>query len=88
MAGSVLGVLLDEVTGKPISGAEISVPELGLRARSQAEGRWSLANVPVRRRPYEVLVTCAGYASVTVEVKVETPQPVPVPAIQLKPRGW
>ncbi len=84
----MLGVLLDEVTGKPIAGAEISVPELGLRVRSQADGRWSLTNVPVRRRAYELLVTCAGYSSVTVEVKVESAQAVPVPAVQLKPRGW
>ncbi|MBI4872739.1 MAG: carboxypeptidase regulatory-like domain-containing protein [Candidatus Riflebacteria bacterium] len=86
---TVSGILVDEVTGKPIVGAEVSLPELGTQVRSGQAGRWTLEGVPPRARSYELLVTCPGYSSVTAEVTVHpTEGLVAIPAIQLKPKGW
>ena len=39
---------------------------LWAQTQSGDDGRFSFEKVPARERPYELLVTCAGYGSLTV----------------------
>ncbi|MBI3890651.1 MAG: carboxypeptidase regulatory-like domain-containing protein [Candidatus Wallbacteria bacterium] len=85
----VSGAVKDEVTGKPVQGAEVSLPELNRSVRTDSEGRFTFPAVPVRRRRHEVLVTCPGYTSASLEVKAEKPfATVVMPEVRLKPKGW
>ena len=69
--------------------AEVMVPELALKTTSGKDGRWSLSSVPIRKKSYELLITCPGYKSLTLEVSLSPLEPrKTLPSIRLKPRGW
>ncbi len=67
-AGTIAGTVADGVSGQPLEGAAVLVEELGLRASTGADGRYSIANVPAGLRA--VRVSRVGYEAVEREVAV------------------
>jgi hypothetical protein len=57
----VIGTVKNEVTGKPVENAEISIPELDLRALTDRSGMFMIRGIRVRPRPYEVLFKAPSF---------------------------
>lgn len=86
---TVEGQVVDAVTGKPVQGAEVSLPELSRSVQTDPEGRFTLPAVPVRKRRHELLITCPTYSSTTRDLRVASEgTTLTVPEIRLKPKGW
>lgn len=47
--GKISGVVTNQETGKPIAGAVVQIVGMSLSARTDAEGRYVILNVPVGR---------------------------------------
>lgn len=54
--GGVRGQILDSIRKEPLEGAEISIPELDLRALTDSKGRYLIRGIRVRPEPYEWLI--------------------------------
>jgi hypothetical protein len=65
---TVTGTVLDDVTKRPLEGAEIRLRELDLTTRSDAEGRFVLADLGIGT--YELSVQREGYRSKTGPFRV------------------
>ncbi|MGZ3750210.1 MAG: TonB-dependent receptor [Mucilaginibacter sp.] len=59
--GTLTGTITDKADGKPIPGATISIPDLRLGTVSDANGKYSIANLP--KGVYLVQVSFIGYAT-------------------------
>ena len=66
--GQLSGVIHDAKTGEPISLASVAVPELKRGAVTDAQGSYSILNLPAGR--YSVRVSLLGYVS-TLRQNVE-----------------
>lgn len=66
--GTLTGVVRDSLTGNPVPGALIAVPELGLSTRSGSGGAYAMELPPGR---YRVVVSASGYYNKSVEVEIE-----------------
>jgi outer membrane receptor protein involved in Fe transport len=64
--GFLSGVVLDEVTGRPIVGASVSLPDQGVVATTVETGQFTLENV--RPGAVSVRFEAPGYVSVTEEL--------------------
>lgn len=59
----ISGKITDKATGAPIAGATISIPDLKIATSTDANGIYTLKQLPVGE--YLMQVTAIGYASVT-----------------------
>ena len=66
--GVVTGQVTDAATGRPLSGAQISIPGTGTGGLSAPDGRFRIANVPARS--VEVRAEMIGYATITQTLNV------------------
>jgi hypothetical protein len=64
-SGTISGTVTDAATGKPVAGAQVSVP--GLSVTTSSSGGYTLA---LPAAPYQVTVTDYGYQAQTVPVTV------------------
>lgn len=64
--GFLSGVVLDEVTGLPIAGASVSLPDQSVGATTSAAGQFTIENV--RPGAVSVRFEAPGYVSVTEEL--------------------
>ena len=62
-AGKITGKVTDKKTGRPIAGVSISVPDLKIGASTDANGAYTLKNLP--GGSYLIQVSANGYASLT-----------------------
>ncbi len=62
--GRVEGRIIHAATGRPLAGAQVMVPGTALRAVSEVDGRYGIANVPAGARA--ITVSHLGYAAKTV----------------------
>jgi len=67
-AGQVIGAIVDAQDGRPLSGVQIQVVGTTVGTLSDAEGRFTLANVPEGRQ--QLRLQRLGYATVTRNVEV------------------
>src|ERR1700760_4289465 len=71
--GKISGKITDKNTGQPIAGATIAIPDLKTGTSADANGMYTLKNLP--RGKYLVEVSALGYAGVIAEAdlgKTET----------------
>jgi TonB-linked SusC/RagA family outer membrane protein len=66
--GTVQGVVVEGATGRPLPGAQVSIPGTAIGTLTNAQGRFQLLNVPAGART--VRVDLIGHAAVTREVTV------------------
>jgi len=74
--GTVTGRVLDRSTMRPLSGAQVSIPALGIGVVATHEGRFVLINVPAGAHQLEALMM--GYERATREVDVVSGESVVV----------
>lgn len=67
-AGILAGLVVDDATGRPIAGARVSLPELGLLTATSGTGQFQLETVPVGY--VTVRFEAPGYVSVTEELNL------------------
>lgn len=71
--GKISGKITDEKTGRPVSGATVAIPDLKTGTSTDANGIYTLKNLP--RGKYLIEVSALGYANVIDEIdlgKTET----------------
>lgn len=68
-AGTVAGTVTDQNTGQPVAGARVQVRNTNIAAITNAEGRYTLRNVPAGT--HGVRVSVIGFASVSQSVTVD-----------------
>ena len=86
---AVTGQVVDAIKDTPISQAVVALPELRMEVSTDDEGRFVLTGVSARERPYELLVTCAGYGSITLMATVKvTDEKLQLDPVKLRPLGW
>ena len=61
---TVKGTLIDKVSEKPLSGATVNVDGTSLSALTDANGRWSIAAVPLGR--IKLTISFVGYATASI----------------------
>src|SRR5215212_1797200 len=66
---TIVGTVSVEGSKQPLSSAQVTVSGTTLRATSDVEGRFSIANVP--RGTHSIRITRLGYRPVTKEVIVD-----------------
>lgn len=71
-SGIVTGQVTDAATGRPLTGAQISIVGTGTGGLAASDGRFRIANVPARA--VEVRVQMIGYATETQSVTVVSGQ--------------
>jgi iron complex outermembrane receptor protein len=77
-AGATLsGRLVNSLSGDPIAGAAVQIEELRRQAVSQADGTFTIDNVPAGT--YHVSVISDGYSSRRTEVRVPAAGPIELP---------
>ncbi|MEX2571206.1 MAG: TonB-dependent receptor [Gemmatimonadota bacterium] len=74
--GSIVGRVVDDVSGQPIANVAVRLRETGRALLTRADGVFVFADVP--ERSYTVLAQRIGYAPVEVTVDVGTDQTVEV----------
>ena len=62
-SGYITGKITDKTTGLPISGVTITIPDLKIATSTDANGTYSLKQLP--KGEYLIQITAIGYASVT-----------------------
>ena len=67
---TISGRLYHSVTAKPIAGATIMIEGTKLEAKSEADGRYTIPDVPPGR--YHVLVAAPGFVAARREITVAT----------------
>src|SRR5262245_30942696 len=90
-AATITGIVRDETTHQPLSGAAVLLPELERGTLTDAEGRYSLPQVPPG--PHHLTVRLLGYSprtlhalmprrgELTISVSLR-PEPVPLKTIE------
>lgn len=68
---TVSGTVVDAVSKRPLDGVRVLIPELGVSARSDADGRFVLAEL--RRGTYELTLEREGYQRTTGPLQVLRP---------------
>ena len=68
---TVTGTVVDGVTRQPLDGVQVLIPELGVTARSDADGRFVLADL--RLGTYELTIERQGYQRTTGPLQVLRP---------------
>lgn len=81
------GRVVDEVTGAPVAGARVSLPEVDLHAVTDVEGRFELRGVEPREGSYEVLVSRSTYRSTFADETFRAGERV-LHVLRLRPLGW
>lgn len=81
------GRVLDEVTGAPVAGARVSLPEVDLHAVTDADGRFELRGIEPREGSYEVLVSRSTYKSAFADETFRAGERVRH-ILRLRPLGW
>jgi TonB-linked SusC/RagA family outer membrane protein len=66
--GTVTGTVINAGTGQPVPSVQVHIPALQMGVLTSAQGRFTLANVPVGR--HEVRAEVIGYQTVTQPVDV------------------
>lgn len=59
--GTLSGVVTDQTTGQPVNAAEVTITGTAFSALTNADGRYTLSNVPAG--PHEVRAATVGYMS-------------------------
>lgn len=67
------GTVRDAATGKPLAGAEVALPLLGLHATSNADGRFSLSAIATGT--HQIRASLPGYVTGTLSVAVPGSSP-------------
>ncbi|MHC4448103.1 MAG: TonB-dependent receptor plug domain-containing protein, partial [Planctomycetota bacterium] len=67
--GEVSGRVVDEVTGRPIEGAQIVIVGTNIRAQSRVDGLYNLVNVPLGSQQVRVMII--GYATQTATLTTQ-----------------
>jgi TolB protein len=70
--GSLSGVVVDHVTGKPIAGAVVTVDAI-LSTTTDADGKFSIAKIPVG--DFDYVIAAQGYATISSSARVEVGKP-------------
>ncbi|RZL13788.1 MAG: carboxypeptidase-like regulatory domain-containing protein, partial [Hymenobacter sp.] len=73
-AAAFTGRLTDAGTGQPLPGANVVFPDLKQGTATDADGRFSFANLP--RGRFLVQITSLGYNTVTQTIDTGTGQPL------------
>ncbi|MGH3019076.1 MAG: M36 family metallopeptidase, partial [Gaiellaceae bacterium] len=84
--GSLTGVVTDAVTGARLSGVQVAFPYIGLADTTDAQGRYSIANVPVATYP-RVVATRSVYSRFVLENVPIAEEAEHVLNVQLR-RNW
>lgn len=96
-AGSrhLAGAVRDGVTGEGLAGAQVALPELGLRVASGADGRFQLGDIPPGR--HRLTVELLGYESAEAPVDIRegtvsiaarlVPSPIAMAALEVRISG-
>jgi iron complex outermembrane receptor protein len=72
--GKISGKITDKNTGRPIAGATVSIPDLKAGTSTDANGFYTLKNLP--RGKYLIEVNAMGYASVIDEIDLQRTETV------------
>ena len=83
-SGTLVGTVVDDVTGETLSGARLSVSDLGLGATTDATGIYELARLPPGR--VTIRVELPGYAALVEQVEI-LPDEVALFRFRLSPIG-
>ncbi|MBN2731261.1 MAG: SusC/RagA family TonB-linked outer membrane protein [Balneolaceae bacterium] len=67
--GTITGTITDAQTGETIPGANVFIPELGQGASTDAEGQYTINNVPAGT--YNMRITFVGYKTINRSVDVD-----------------
>lgn len=68
-SGTVTGIITDEVTGQPVSAAQVSIAGTQLGSLTNREGRFTIPNVPVGERT--IRAVSIGYSAAERTVQVQ-----------------
>lgn len=75
-SGKVTGTVIDNLDAKPVIGAKVEIKPSSrpLRARTDADGKYTIENVPYG--DYQVIVSMAGLDSIVQDLTVDQPSVV------------
>lgn len=79
---AVAGVVLDAATHQPIAGATVTIDTV-LTATTDAEGKFSFAQVPVG--DVDVVITASGYKDYSAPARLEPDKPLSLSIALTKP---
>ncbi len=71
-SGTITGIVIDAETGMPLTHCALQIEGTALGAVSDAEGKFALPNVPLRK--YTLVASFIGYARQRVRVEVQQPE--------------
>ena len=89
--GGVEGTVVEHATGSPISGATVSLPDLGVSTTSDQQGNFSLAGSFTATAPFRAIqaqVTKAGYGAWSTEGMPLYPGDTLIITAELRSQPW